>query len=115
MSDRLLTQQEAAALLDISEEELTRLVEKGEVSAYQIGGMYLRFKEDQIRAFKEMSKVDSPVPGRLRPSDSPESDISEDKGSFFSKIGDFLYFNDFYIISAFIIMGLVYIILKSIR
>lgn len=110
MTDKLLTLKEAAECLGLSEEEVRRLVEKGEIPAYQIGGMYLRFKEEQILSLKpRYLKKTSAVSVRK------EKETFKEKESFISRIQDFFYFSNFYIVSALIIIALLYIIYKSIR
>lgn len=110
MTDKLLTLKEAAECLGLSEEKVRRLVEKGEIPAYQIGGTYLRFKEEQILSLKPVySKRVSTI------SPKEEKETFQDKESFLSKIQDFFYFNNFYIITAIIIIALFYIIIESIK
>ena len=48
MSDKLLTLKEAAECLRLSEKEIRDLVSEGKIPAYHVGGMYLRFKEENI-------------------------------------------------------------------
>lgn len=107
MTEKLLTLKEAAECLGLSEEEVRSLVEKGEIPAYQIGGMYLRFKEEQILSLKP--RYSKGISTRSKKEDS------SGKESFISKVEDFFYFSNFYIISAIIIIVLLYIIYKSIR
>jgi excisionase family DNA binding protein len=110
MSDKLLTLQEAADFLAVSEDSLRRLVKKGAIPAYHVGGVYLRFKEEQLRTYRksaEPTHVSKPPVNR--------SPMPVQKDSFFSKISDFFYFNDFYIISAVLVWVLLYIIINSIR
>lgn len=110
MTEKLLTLKEAAKCLGLSEEEVRRLVAKGEIPAYQIGGMYLRFKEEQILLLKpRYSKGISLISAKKE-----KEDFSE-KESFISKVQDFFYFSNFYIFSAIIIIALVYIIYISIK
>lgn len=110
MTEKLLTLKEAAECLGLSEEEVRQLVKKGEIPAYQIGGMYLRFKEEQILSLKpRYSKRISAVAA------SEKEEESSGKESFITRIGDFFYFSNFYIISGIIIIILAYIIYKSIK
>ena len=109
MADKLLTLKEAAEYLKLSEEEIHRLVEKGEIPAYQVGGMYLRFKEEHILALKDRGH--GPKEGS-QPKRHRATSVAYD--SFIDKLNDFVYFNDFYIISALLIILLFYIILRSI-
>ena len=109
MTDKLLTLKEASAVLGIPEDRMRHLVDIGDIPAYQIGGMYLRFKEEQILLLKDKYLKENILISRqeITAGGALESNI-------ISSIKDFFYFNDFYIISAALIAGLVYIILKSI-
>jgi excisionase family DNA binding protein len=109
MIDKLYTLTEAADFLGLSDDEVCRLVDGGEIPAYQVGGKYLRFKEEQLILFKDRQLKNPALPAEKVVRDSPG------KESFISKVFDFLYFSDFYIISAILIALLVFIILKSIR
>ena len=96
MSEKLLTIKEVCQYLSLSEEDLRKLVDRGEIPAYRLGGTILRFRKDQIDRIKakgipKISKVEEEVltiasEGRLE------------------RWKDFLYFNDFYIFSAIIIV-----------
>lgn len=110
MTDKLLTLKEAAEGLGLSEEEVRRLVEKGEIPAYQIGGVYLRFKEEQILSLQPRYLKKTPAVSIVK-----EKEIFKEKDSFISRIQDFFYFSNFYIVSALIIAVLLYIIYESIR
>ena len=52
MVEKLLTIREVALLLDINEKEVVELSEKGVIPAYKVGGVYLRFKKEQIEQYK---------------------------------------------------------------
>lgn len=132
MPEHLLNIKEVAEYLGVSEDEVKRLVDIGEIPAYSIGDSFLRFRKEQVDAVKkEVSDVEKKDPGRI--------DVKLDaKGkqthtytdmekaakfktpparrydyTFAEKIRDFLYFNDFYILSAIIIAVLLLIILRS--
>lgn len=110
MSEKLLTLREAASFLGIPEKEMRHLVKKGDIPAYQIGGLYLRFKEEQILSLKSRFLKQ----GSIASHEEKEHGFATEN-FLVSKIKDFFYFNDFYIISALFIAGLLYIILKSIK
>lgn len=97
--DKYLNINEAAEYLQISPEEIKKLVDQGKVPAYSIGGVFLRFKKDQIKALKgghfDTRQVSSP---------------SETQYSSREKFKDFLYFNDFYIISVIIVLIILIVI-----
>jgi excisionase family DNA binding protein len=110
MQDKLLTLKETAECLRLTEEQVRRLVNEGKIPAYQIGGMYLRFKEETV--FSLRAKLGGRIlHERIKRHDRPAGL----KDSFVSGIRDFLYFNDFYIIAAALIIFLIYIILKVIH
>lgn len=110
MSEKLLTLKEAAEMLVVSEEQLRRLVEKEVIPAYHIGGKYLRFKEEQVLELKSgRLKVSGPAPSQKVKVHPAHRD------SLIGRLGDFFYFNDFYIFSGILIAALVYIILESIK
>lgn len=132
MPEHLLNIKEVAAYLGISEEEVKRLVDIGEIPAYKIGDSFLRFRKEQVDAVKsEISDVEREDPGRVdvkfdskgQPT-HPFTDFERDAKkrepaarqydyTFVEKIQDFIRYNDFYIVSAAIVAVLLYVILKS--
>ncbi len=118
MHDKLLNVKEVAEYLSLSEEAVKELVLKGELPAYKVGGMLIRFKKEQVEIYHKKSdagtiRESAPVIGR------PESrfaHLTGDRGagsgrnvfrrqgeevsySFLERLEDFLYYNDFYILS----------------
>ncbi len=109
MSDKLLTLKEAAQCLRLSENEVRDLANEGKIPAYHVGGMYLRFKEENIFTIR------GKYGGRVKADTNHEKPKEPvDRNTFLPWIRDFFYFNDFYIISAAVIAFLIYVILKSI-
>lgn len=85
--EKLLTVREVASLLGVSEKEVLDLAENASIPAYKLGGVYLRFKKNQVEEYKR---------------NAPRQRHSlEDKERLYLKdrISDFLYFNDFYILA----------------
>jgi excisionase family DNA binding protein len=99
--EKLLTVREVSLILDISEKEVLDLSESGKLPAYKVGGVYLRFKRDQVMEFKKTHK---PV--------SVKADSSS-QYKFKDKIRDFFYFNDFYIMAVLVITLLLLVILRG--
>jgi excisionase family DNA binding protein len=101
MAEKLLTVREVSHILGISEKEVIQLSELGKIPAYKIGGVYLRFKREQIEQLKNEFnlKADSQDQPKVYP--------------LLERISDFIYFNDFYIAAAIIIFILIAIILKG--
>lgn len=98
MPEKLLTAEEAAGLLGISEEEIKKMVEKGELPAYKVGGRFLRFRREQVEA------IGNGI--RAKPFERTPAHPAVDK------FLDFLYFNDFYIISAILTFLILWVIIK---
>lgn len=94
MAEKLLTKQDAAKLLEMSEEKLESLVASGCLSAYRIGGEFLRFKETELHRYKNTALRDKQAPT-----------VTE-------KLKDFFYFNDFYIISILIVLAMLLFIFR---
>ncbi len=132
MPEKLLSIKEVAEYLKISEDEVKRLVDSGEIPAYRIGDTFLRFRKEQIDAIKsEISEIEEAAPShgqlppeikgqKAHPYTQLEKEIKRKEPStrrydytFAERIKDFFYFNDFYIVSALIISALVYLIIKS--
>ena len=51
MHDKLLNIKEVAEYLGVSEDGIRELVAKGEMPAYKVGGLLLRFKKEQIEQY----------------------------------------------------------------
>ncbi|MFH1442154.1 MAG: helix-turn-helix domain-containing protein [Candidatus Omnitrophota bacterium] len=99
--EKLLTIRDVSLFLGISEKEVIDLAESQAIPAYRIGGVYLRFKPQQIEAYRQKHKqvID-------------KNKLSQ-KSSSLEKIKDFFYFNDFYIFSVLIIVVIVIIIFRG--
>jgi excisionase family DNA binding protein len=97
--EKLLTIREAALLLGVTEKDIIDLAEKGRIPAYKIGGVYLRFKRQQLEEYKQKFL------GHLHP-------VPGEKYTLMEKVSDFFYFNDFYILAALIIVLILVIIFQ---
>jgi len=95
MLDHLLSVSEAASYLSVDEKRLKELVRKKIVPAYKIGGSYLRFRKDQLDIAK--STVNEPARQALYLAKDIEQTRAE-------RIKDFIYFNDFYVISIILVV-----------
>ena len=132
MPEHLLNIKEVAEYLGVSEEEVKRLVDIGGIPAYKIGDSFLRFRKEQIDAVKhEISDVEKKDPNRvevkLDAKGHPTHTYTEIEKetrrktpvarqydyNFAEKVQDFIYYNDFYILSGIIIVVLLLIILRS--
>lgn len=102
MTEKLLNLREVSRYLGISEEDLRKLVDSGEMPAYRLGGTVLRFRKDQVDQV-----VARGMPKVSKPEEEAQSSFSYNRTE---RLKDFLYFNDFYIISAIIIIILLIVI-----
>ncbi len=97
MGEKLLTVREVAHILKLNEKEVIELAESGEIPAYKVAGLYLRFKKDQIEHIKERIFTKRGLP-------------MEVSMSFWERLSDFWYFNDFYILSTILIVLMLYFV-----
>jgi excisionase family DNA binding protein len=87
--EKLWTTGEVAQHLGIDEAQVHQLVRQGKLTAYKLGGQFLRFRPEQV----ELLKGDVSPPSLLgKP--KPARHI------WFHDVKDFFYFYDFYLISA---------------
>lgn len=96
MTERLVTVREASLILGLTEKAVIDLANEGIIPAYKIAGEFLRFREDQIQNVKEQLKLQK----------------KQEDYSFGERLSDFLYFNDFYILSITIIILILFFIFK---
>jgi excisionase family DNA binding protein len=96
--EKLLTVREVSLMLGLSEKEVLDLAENGSIPAYKLGGLYLRFKRQQVEEYWKKSK---------------KALAKSQKYSLKDRIFDFYSFNDFYIFSMIIILLMLYIIFKG--
>ncbi len=99
MAEKLLTIREVAYSLGVSEKEVIELAEHGGLPAYKVGGLYLRFRKDQIEQYKHT----------LQSVKSHPKVVS----SNVERVKDFFYFYDFYILSVIVIIALLVIISRG--
>ena len=120
MPEKLLTLKELSYYLGIKEDKVSSLVDEGVITAYKIGGELLRFRKEQVDA------VRSEIEPRVKDSDKISLNetrikvkerfkISEGQGQSTAqeRLSDFIYFNDFYIVSALIIVILLIVIIRG--
>lgn len=100
--EKLLTIRDVSLILGISEKEVIDLAESGKIPAYKVGGVYLRFKREQIEAFRK----------KLKPVEQKRTEVSQ-RPSLTERLSDFFYFNDFYILSVLIILLILFIIFRG--
>jgi len=96
--EKMLTVRDVSLFLSISEKDVMDLAESGKIPAYKVGGVYVRFKREQVEKYRKSTAA-------------PSNEIYTSRQySFKEKISDFFYFNDFYILSLIVILLIVFII-----
>ena len=109
MPEKLMTLRELSEYLRVPEDRLVQLSKERVIPSYKIGGELLRFRKEQIDAMRR--EIDSHVKDVVRQKVLPPgSSVGEVKmierpgapsrNTFLESLRDFLYFNDFYILSA---------------
>lgn len=99
IKEKLLTTREASHFLSISEKDIIELANNNVIAHFKLGGEFLRFRREDLINIKPIIKKQYNLP--------------EKKHARRERLREFLYFNDFYIISATIIIVLAYFILKD--
>ena len=99
MTTQFISVRETAQILSISEKKVMDLIEQRQLQAYRIADKFLRLKKSEVMNLHNSGSV-----------------VGENVQLGYTgseKIRDFLYFNDFYIISTVIIAILLYIIFQT--
>ena len=91
--EKLYNEKEAAEYLGISKQRLSELVKEKKLPAYKLGGEFLRFYQKDLDSVKYKA-------GRQK------------EYSALSRLKDYIYYNDFYIIVAILIIILAALIFK---
>jgi excisionase family DNA binding protein len=101
--EKLWTISEVARALGINDVDVEELVRQGRLTGYQLGGQFLRFRPSEVEALKGKLK--------FRPNKAKRATARRDP--WFSTLKDFVYFYDFYILSATFLAALVIYLIAS--
>jgi len=99
--EKLLTVREVSIILNVSEKEVMDLAQLGTIPAYKVGGVFLRFKKEQVYEYCK-----SAHPSSTKVNFRKTIPLQE-------RISDFFYFNDFYILSGLLIFLLLAVIFRG--
>ncbi|MBI4340848.1 MAG: helix-turn-helix domain-containing protein [Candidatus Omnitrophica bacterium] len=103
--EKLWTTSEAAQYLGIAEVDVEQLVKEGKLTGYRLGGQFLRFRPSQVEGLKGKIKFRPNVAGKGR---------SAPSAPWAGRAREFVYFYDFYVVSALLLAVLVvYLIAAS--
>ncbi len=114
MHEKLLNIKEVAESLGLSEDKVKDLVSEGEIPAYKIGGILLRFKKEQIDQYKRRAQKDG-ADERFSYTKNRRALVRQEESvsySFVERLEDFLYYNDFYILSLILLALVLFAILE---
>ncbi len=95
--NNMLSLEEVKSFLELSQEDLEKHLKSGKLRAYKIGGTYLRFRKEEVLNLRS----------ELRPGKTKLS-----KPGVIARVSDFWQFNNFYILSLLVVMGLIALIVK---
>lgn len=101
--EKLWTTTEAAQFLGIEELDVEELVRQGRLTGYRLGGRFLRFRPDQVTALK------GAIP--FRPAIGKQA--ARRGAGWRDQLRDFMYFYDFYLVSAACLAVLVVYLIAS--
>ncbi len=90
---------ETAQLLGISERKVMDMIEANELQAYKIANQFLRLKRKEVLALQESGSV--------------ENETVQHPYTARERLKDFVYYNDFYLVSGVIIVILVYVVMSA--
>ena len=99
MKEKLLTVRDVSRIIGISEKDVIELANAGQLKHFRIAGEFLRFKKEDVLAAKA--------------SIQRKFNVSPEREKITDKLWNFIYFNDFYIISFAVIVFLLWAIFKK--
>ena len=99
--EKMLTVRDVSIMLGVSEKDVLDLTENGVIPGYKVGGVYLRFKQEQVEQYRKNQS-------RLKP-----QELKGGSGGLGSRMQDFFYFNDFYIFALIFIILLGYLVYRG--
>ncbi len=101
IEDKMLTVRDVSIILGVSEKDVLDLAETGAIPGYKVGGVYLRFKKEQVDQYKKNH-------GHLHPKAAKAGPVG-----IKNRIHDFFYFNDFYIFAIIFLIILGYLLFRG--
>ena len=113
--EKLWTTTEAAQYLGLTESELGQLVQEGKLTGYKLGGKFLRFRPDQVKALKptlSARRTASPGPPGTLAGAGAHAAVPQTL-SWQARLRDFVYFYDLYLVSGGLLAGLVLYLIAS--
>lgn len=103
LPSKLMTPEEAAQYLGVTTDEVNRLVKQGALSAYRLGGQFVRFRRDDVAALAQGRQAAL----RPRPVEAPSH-----HPTWSERIREFLYLHDFYLLAAVLTLLLIAVLIR---
>ena len=91
MSEGLITEEEVKSYLKIDSTEIEQLIRRGRLTAYRVGGSFVRYRKDEVIAIRSGRKFRLP---------------DQFERNWFDKVRDFLSFYGIYILLTILIVTL---------
>src|SRR3989338_2232012 len=98
MSDGLLTEEEVRSYLKLDPHALEQLIRRGKLTAYRVGGSYVRYRKEEVVAIKSGRKFR--LPDQL-------------ERNWWDKVRDFWSFYSIYILLSLLIFLLVVYLIQT--
>ena len=102
--EKLWTTADVARHLGIAEIDVEQLVREAKLTGYRLGGQFLRFQPRQVEALK----------GTIRFRQGPGRSAALARPTWIQQLADFVYFYDFYIISATLLAVLIVYLIATV-
>jgi len=96
--NNMLTLEEVKSFLEVDQPELDQYIKHGKLHAYKIGGIYLRFRKEEVMNVRIELQTKRQKPGA--------------QGSAVFRAGEFWRFNNFCIVSLLIILARVVFVVR---
>ena len=89
MSEGLITEEEVKSYLKVDSPEIEQLIRRGKLTAYRVGGSFVRYRKDEVIAIRSGRKFRLP---------------DQFEQSWFDKVRDFLSFYSLYILLSILVV-----------
>lgn len=108
LTEDYLSLKDASAMLEITEDELRALVKKHQVPTHNVAGVFLRLKRREVEELKIKWRIERELFPKVQKTFAHKTTVA--RAGVFSRLADFWYFNDFYILCSVLIVLLLYVI-----
>ena len=111
LTEDYLSLKDASAMLEITEEELRALIKRHQVPTHNVAGVFLRLKKKEIENLKNKWRIERDLFARDEQYFAHNTTVQ--KSGWLERLGDFWYFNDFYLLCSMLIAVLLYFIVST--